>query len=259
VLVKLLPRSRRPLIIASEDLPECIEDLSLQVNLLSKTDLLPNNCTIFRKEKYQVKMISTLTMLMSMGILFPLLACVIFLAVFFETYYEQLDMLQILLRAEKMGPTTLNLQLREDTNDFGNVFNWKLLLLLGTVSLFIYSYVLFDSYGYNYGLKPATIVATVFFLTLMFLIILNCMYPFPKKTIYSLFDKFNQLINDCLTKIASRFREMSSSSHERRRNSNDVEMKEVDNKARRNDPIPIINPLQQQRSEEIDNQHGQEL
>jgi Leucine-rich repeat (LRR) protein len=129
--------------------------------------------TIFHKNHYIVKFNSYFLILIIYGSVFPVLAIVGLISIYIRTKYEELLFGHYLLLAKKK-PYSEHQILFKLNRDCSNMFSscHYTFFMIFFISMFVFSFLIFDSFGRNTSVAVAMVPTIVFFSS--FLLVLIC-------------------------------------------------------------------------------------
>jgi NADH:ubiquinone oxidoreductase subunit 4 (subunit M) len=101
---------------------------------------------LFDKNRYVVRFISYLLILIGFGVVFPLLAIIVLIATIIRTVYEEMLLGRILLEAKQKNISWCEETLKIDCQGFLQPMRYALPVIIPIATL-LYSYLLFDIWG----------------------------------------------------------------------------------------------------------------
>jgi predicted nucleic acid-binding Zn-ribbon protein len=114
--------------------------------------------TIFNREKFIVKVTNYLAILITFGLIFPLLALILFFSLYLLTYYEQIILTNFMLNIKRLFTIKYSNSFRLHSKYVQHIFYRSLWILLSFATI-IYAFLLFDTIGDVYGWRVGLLVA----------------------------------------------------------------------------------------------------
>lgn len=113
---------------------------------------------LFNREKFIVKITNYLGILITFGVIFPLLAILLFISLWVYTFYEQIILTNFILNLKVFFHIQYSNAFRLRVKYIKHSFRRSLWILVGFATL-IYAFIIFDTVGDQYGLNAAVIAS----------------------------------------------------------------------------------------------------
>jgi hypothetical protein len=132
---------------------ECVDDTEMRGVLL-------NVAPLFQRDRYVVRVIGLLAVLISFGVVFPPLGVMVALAIISITYFEQLVIGRILCESKRLGYEWYRMKMEIDVKGMGERIRAAIFPMVMTASL-LFGALVFDTIGDEGGFEPALATSLV--------------------------------------------------------------------------------------------------
>jgi hypothetical protein len=122
--------------------------------------VLSNVSPLFQRDRYVVRVIGLLAVLISFGVVFPPLGVMVAFAIISITYFEQLVIGRILCESKRLGYEWYRMKMEIDVKGMGEAINAAIFPMVMTASL-LFGALVFDTIGDEGGFEPALAASLV--------------------------------------------------------------------------------------------------
>lgn len=143
----------------------------------------------FDKNRMSVRLSAHIVVLLSLGVLFPPLALIVFMTICSITMFEELIIGRLLSESKRLGYTWYRRQLERDCHGIGAVLKHTLWTIVPISSL-LFAYVVFDTWGDKKGASSALLPTLL--LTICPISAFICLQIFKRRKEQSPPEKKNQ-------------------------------------------------------------------
>jgi hypothetical protein len=112
------------------------------------------NKTIYNKHSLVVQLNNALMIMLAFGLFFPPLAIIIFLAIGFSTFFDEIMLGKLLLDAKSLGFIWYQAQVELECDNVADVFHTSIWIAL-CLSSFMGGYIVFDTLGDTFGWRKS--------------------------------------------------------------------------------------------------------